>query len=366
MSRKCRVMASRRNLCQARVFLMLKPCDSMSCRRALLFIGVWLVTLQLVAQTNQAVYTDSTQNGWDDTYSWATINDANTSPVHQWYPSPSASRSSGYEALYIHHAPQPGHHFHQASLFGSMVVPLWRPVRCQRCSHQQWCCTNSHSASRHCRSTPGASESISFSLLGASNMLASDGFWMQDQSGSALTRLFTSMTSLLTGLYQCPARRPRLSSSPMAAGDHHGGCRAESASHQPAYLWRGFWRHQRSAATQCPAQPPGRQHHDTLQLGVESLTITRLTIIYASLPAENRIPPRVNWAIHSSASRMLAGGAQPSLTIPMIDWVWPTGNGRPRPHLELFDREIWGAAEKRFRGWLAGHGQRHPPRRAKH
>src|SRR5437867_1464118 len=57
--------------------------------------------LQIAAQTNQTVYTDSLQNSWDN-WSWATVNLTNSSPAHGGTKSISVS-STNWQALYLHH-----------------------------------------------------------------------------------------------------------------------------------------------------------------------------------------------------------------------------------------------------------------------
>src|SRR6266704_2342798 len=64
-----------------------------------------LTSYGAMAQTDQQLYTDSLQNGWVP-YGWATINYANTSPVHSGADSISVkinSTPSNWDAIYIHH-----------------------------------------------------------------------------------------------------------------------------------------------------------------------------------------------------------------------------------------------------------------------
>src|SRR5258706_395824 len=61
---------------------------------------------RLAAQTNQSVYTDTLQNGWQN-WSWATVNLTNSSPVHGSLSSIGVS-STNWQALYLHHAAQSG------------------------------------------------------------------------------------------------------------------------------------------------------------------------------------------------------------------------------------------------------------------
>ena len=54
-----------------------------------------------LAQTDQLIYTDSLVSGWQN-WSWATVNLANTSPVHTGTQSVSVN-ADAWEAIYLHH-----------------------------------------------------------------------------------------------------------------------------------------------------------------------------------------------------------------------------------------------------------------------
>src|SRR5208282_3338874 len=66
----------------------------------------WLLaalTLQLTARANQIIYDDALENGWAN-WSWATVNLANTSPVHSGSHSISVTASNtptDWQALYL-------------------------------------------------------------------------------------------------------------------------------------------------------------------------------------------------------------------------------------------------------------------------
>ena len=66
----------------------------------------WLVAalaLQLTARADQIIYDDALENGWGN-WSWATVNLANTSPVHSGWDSISVTAnntSSSWQALYL-------------------------------------------------------------------------------------------------------------------------------------------------------------------------------------------------------------------------------------------------------------------------
>src|SRR6266853_1019918 len=61
------------------------------------------ITLPFVVQADQAVYTDSLQNGWLN-YGWATLDYNNSSPVHSGTKSIAVTiTTTNYEAIYIAH-----------------------------------------------------------------------------------------------------------------------------------------------------------------------------------------------------------------------------------------------------------------------
>src|ERR1700722_7737581 len=66
----------------------------------LFFAGI---TFRVGAQTDMVIYDDAVENGWVNTYGWATVlNYANTSPVLSGADS-IAVGCNGYEAVYLHH-----------------------------------------------------------------------------------------------------------------------------------------------------------------------------------------------------------------------------------------------------------------------
>ena len=72
-------------------------------RRIFLLMMALIAPLAASAQNDQIIYDDARQSGWQD-YGWATINYANTSPVHSGNYSISVTDpTTNYQALYLHH-----------------------------------------------------------------------------------------------------------------------------------------------------------------------------------------------------------------------------------------------------------------------
>src|SRR5688572_21301551 len=74
----------------------------------LFVLGLFLAKATF-AQSNQAVFTDSLQNGWEN-WSWATVNLTNSSPVHGGTRSISVA-TDAWEAAYFHHSAMDASYF---------------------------------------------------------------------------------------------------------------------------------------------------------------------------------------------------------------------------------------------------------------
>ena len=66
-----------------------------------LFAGC-LASAAAFAQTNQIIYDDARQSGWQD-YGWAALNYANAAPVHGGGASISVT-AGAFQAVFVHHA----------------------------------------------------------------------------------------------------------------------------------------------------------------------------------------------------------------------------------------------------------------------
>ena len=64
------------------------------------FVALLLSIAAAPAQANLPIYTDNFVNGFQN-YSWATVNVANTSPVHSGSYSMSVTESTNYQALSV-------------------------------------------------------------------------------------------------------------------------------------------------------------------------------------------------------------------------------------------------------------------------
>ena len=153
------------------------------------------ITLRLVVQADQTVFTDSLQNGWVD-YSWATVNLANTSPVHTGADSVSVS-SAGYQALYLHHTALNGTLYSSLTFWVNGGNAGGQSVRVQatRNGDPQ---TNIVVILAPLPVNSWRQETIPLSSLEVASAPDFDGFWLQVQSGGTAPAFYVDDISLVT------------------------------------------------------------------------------------------------------------------------------------------------------------------------
>ncbi|HEY5909560.1 MAG TPA: glycoside hydrolase family 44 protein [Verrucomicrobiae bacterium] len=153
------------------------------------FLGA---TAGVGAQTDQPIYTDSLQNGWQN-WSWATVNFANPSPAHGGSASISVS-STNWQALYLHHSAQDG------SLYASLT--FWVNGGSSGGQSVQVQATRNGVAQ-----TPvilatlpinsWRQETVSLAALGVANVTDFDGFWLQVRDSGQAPMLYVDDFTLV-------------------------------------------------------------------------------------------------------------------------------------------------------------------------
>ena len=165
----------------------------MTPRFLLPLLGLFLFTVTAAAQTNQNVYDDALENGWQD-YGWATLNYTNTSPVHGGSDSISVG-AAGYQALYLHHA----------ALDTSSLVSLtfWINGGASGGQTLQLQATINGSAQAAVPlAAPTANTwtqvTVTLASLGVAGSSGFDGFWIQNTTGNTLPTFYVD-DIVLTG-----------------------------------------------------------------------------------------------------------------------------------------------------------------------
>jgi hypothetical protein len=144
----------------------------------LAFLTLFSLGMAARAQ-NQAIYTDSLQNGWQN-YGWATLNYANPKPVQSGTDSISVT-ASAYQALYLGHAAQ------DTTPYKSLSFWIDGGAGGQKLQVQA---TLSGSPQTAYALGPLAANTwqnvnIPLTTLGVADNPLFDGFWIQDTTGTA-------------------------------------------------------------------------------------------------------------------------------------------------------------------------------------
>ena len=143
------------------------------------------------AQSNQSVYTDTLNNGWQN-WSWASVNLSNSAPVHSG--SASISENAGpYQALYLHHDA------FDSTLYASLV--FWinggpsggqlLQVQAELSGTAQTVVTLPALAANTWQQF-----TIPLASLGVQSKPNLDGFWIQDRSGTTLPTFYVDDISI--------------------------------------------------------------------------------------------------------------------------------------------------------------------------
>lgn len=132
------------------------------------------------------IYDDVLENGWVS-YGWATLNYANTSPVHNGSDSISVVDSTtSYQAMYLHHGA------FDPSLYTSLSFWIYPTVAKTNAVHVQATLNGNAQAAVNLSFTAAQVNqwqhiTIPLSTLGVAGNASFDGFWIQNITGSPLT-----------------------------------------------------------------------------------------------------------------------------------------------------------------------------------
>ncbi len=293
--------------------------------------------LGFVAQAqNQAIYTDSLQNGWQN-YGWATLNYSNTSPVESGKDSISVT-AAAWQALYLYHAAE------NTTPYQSLRFWINGGAGGQKLQVQAML-LGSPQISYPLGPLPAKTwqeVTIPLTALGVADSPYFNGFWIQDTTGTSQPTYYVDTISLISGTSVIPPNAPVAVAVDATAQVH-------------------------------PISP--------LIYGVAYGTQAQLSDLRAPL---NRMGgnnmSRYNWELNAdnkdndwyfesigdtsaaagqrgdafiAASK--AGGAAAMMTIPMIPWVAKLGPGRAK--LDSFSVKKYGSQQATDPYWAdAGNG----------
>jgi alpha-L-arabinofuranosidase len=133
---------------------------------------------------DQTVYDDALVNGWQN-YGWATLNYANTSPVHSGARSISVT-AAAYQALYLYHA--------SFNTTGFSNLTFWihgGTTGGQALRVQALLIGNPQTSTNLPLLTTGWQQiTLSLAALGVANQPNMDGFWIQSLSGASIPAFY--------------------------------------------------------------------------------------------------------------------------------------------------------------------------------
>jgi hypothetical protein len=277
-------------------------------RRAGAFFAIFIVLgFRVFGQTDQQIYTDSLQNGWQD-WGWATLNYNNASPVHSGSKSVAVTiADNSYQAIYI------AHNAFDSTPYAS--ISFWvngGPTGGQQLQIQAILGTAAQTAVKLPLLATNSWQKINVSLvsLGVAAQPNFSGFWIQDRIGAAQPTFYLDDITLLASTNPPPpitnspvtiaidAKLNRHPISPLIYGV------AFADSNQVADLNVPLNRSGGNSETRYNWQL--NAHNHAADWYFESIADS------SSTPAA---------AADDFVANSKGAGAEPMLTIPMIGWV---------------------------------------------
>lgn len=265
------------------------------------------------AQTDQSVYTDSLQNGWEN-WSWATVNLANSSPVRSGSSSISVS-SQNWQALYLHHAAQSGSAFTNLTFWiyggasGGQVVQVQAtrngvaqsPVVLAALPVNTW-----------------RQEVISMTSLNVASATDFDGFWIQVQNSGLAPTFYVDDITLIAA-----TNSPSGTSAPVTITVNAALNRRPI---NPLIYGVGFANASQLNELNAPLNRWGG--NSTTRYNWQLNADNKANDWYYQSIGGSSSTPGADADSFVNSTR--SGGAEPMLTIPMIGWMPKLGPGRSK------------------------------------
>jgi hypothetical protein len=287
-----------------------------SCRITSLFGVIRFILLfgftQIQAQTNQIIFDDSLENGWVD-WSWATVNLANTSPVHGGSDSISVT-CAGYAALYFEHpafdsSPYTNLTFWinggsaggqvltvEATLSGGIQSGYVLPAL----TANTWKQVN-----------------VPLSALGVANQPNLDGIWIWNNTAASLSAFYVDDIALQAGPPQPPSTNASVTIQIDALASRH--------AISPLIYGVAFASSNELADLNFTANRSGGNNETCYNWQINAHNLDA-DWYFESYPDASATPPGATADAFVANSK--CGGAQPLITIPMIGWSPKLGANR--------------------------------------
>jgi alpha-L-arabinofuranosidase len=302
-----------------------------------------LATVSLTAAADQIIYNDALQNGWQN-YSWATVNLANTSPVHSGTDSISVT-CSAWSALYFWNTafnPSPytnlsfwinggasGGHYVQVQAVNSGGSAVASGLQLGPLTANSWVHVNA-----------------SLSVLLPSGTTSINGFWIQESKGNSLPTFYVDDVTLQTGTQPPPPPPPTnqpVSITVDAGLDHH--------SISPYVYGVAFATSNQLSDLNVTLHRSGGNSTTRYNWQLNATSLASDWYFESTIGNSTNVAGDYDDFVRASKN----GGAQAMLTIPIMGWVATLGANKT--HLDSFSVAKYGAQSATDPYWSdAGNG----------
>ena len=277
-------------------------------------VSLLLATAQGRAQSSQAIYDDSLQNGWQN-WSWASVSLSNTNPVHAGTQSISVT-AGAWQALYFHNNPFDPAGFTKLTIWTHGGTSGGQLLQVQAVSGGGAVAPGQSLAPLAANSWQQISIPVSTLLPPGQSTI--DGFWLQDRSGTAQPTFYVDDISLITG----PTPPPGTNSTVAVRVDAGANCHPIP----PEIYGVAFASTAELSDLNVPLNRSGG--NGTTRYNWHINAANHAADWYFESIGSASATPGADGDDFMSQSR--AAGAQPMLTIPTIGWVAKLGPSRAR------------------------------------
>jgi hypothetical protein len=304
-------------------------------RRFVQVIGLAAGLLSAAAQ-DQAIYADALLNGWQN-WSWqTTVNFGATSPVHGGTKSASVTEQA-WAAIYLHHDAFDSGGFSSISFWihGGATAGQLLQLQAQLSGNPKTAVA--------IRPTNGWQEiTVTLAALGVANTPDLDGFWIQDASGTAPATFYIDDMKLIAGPPSPPPGPTALLVD--AAANRH--------AIDPRIYGMAFATEAQAADLNVPLNRSGGNSESRYNWQINAHNRAN-DWYFESLPDASAT---AGAAGDSFVAATKNSGAQPMVTIPLLDWAPKLGPNRG--YLSSFSIAKYGAQTDRDAQWFgdAGNG----------
>lgn len=305
-----------------------------------LLLGLTLPVFHARAQTNQTVYTDSLQNGWQN-WSWAAVEFTNTTFVHG---GTKAIRVivDPWEALYLHHDAQDARYFTNLTFWihGGTTGGQQLSARATLSGAEQTAVNLPTLIANTWQQV-----TLSLASLGVADQPDFDGFWIADRTGSAQPAFYVDDIALVGQIPPPPP--PPVTNAPAAIVVD--ALRNRHAIN-PLIYGVAFASSNELADLNAPLNRSGGNTTTRYNWQVNAANHAS-DWYFESLEGGSAVPGADGDGFVQDTK---GAGAQPMLTVPMIGWVAKLGNNRAR--LASYSIAKYGAQTGNDWQWFADAG----------